>query len=87
MISVSRFAWTFGVTCSAWFLFALDRLVVTTALPGISADLGADLAGAEWTVNAYTLAFAVLLLAGAALGDRLGRRRMFTVGLALFGAG
>jgi EmrB/QacA subfamily drug resistance transporter len=82
-----RFARTFAITSSAWFVFALDRLVVTTALPAISADLGADLAGAEWTVNAYTLSFAVLLLAGAALGDRIGRRQMFAIGMALFSLG
>ena len=82
-----RLAWTLGVTASAWFLFALDRLVVATVLPGIRADLGADLAGAQWVVDAYTLSFAVLLLAGAALGDRFGRRRMFAVGLAVFTAG
>ena len=82
-----RFARTFAVTSSAWFLVALDRLVVTTALPTIRSDLGADLAGAEWTVNAYTLAFAALLLGGAALGDRFGRRRMFTVGMAVFTLG
>jgi EmrB/QacA subfamily drug resistance transporter len=87
VITISRFAWTFAITSSAWFVFALDRLVVATALPAISADLGADLAGAEWTVNAYTLSFAVLLLAGAALGDRFGRRRMFAIGMALFSVG
>jgi MFS family permease len=51
---------------------------VTTALPSIRADLGASIEGLEWTVNGYTLAFAVLLLTGAALGDRFGRRRMLT---------
>ena len=56
---------------------ALDNLVVTTALPSIRKDLGATLAGLEWTVNAYTLTFAVLLITGAALGDRFGRRRLF----------
>ena len=61
--------------------------MVTTALPTIRGDLGADVAGAEWTVNAYTLAFAALLLGGAALGDRFGRRRMFTVGMAVFTLG
>lgn len=79
--------WTFALTSIAWFVFALDRLVVTTALPAIRADLGTDLAGAEWAVSAYTLTFAVLLLTGAALGDRFGRRRMFTAGIALFTMG
>ena len=82
-----RFTQTFAVTSCAWFLFALDRLAVTTALPTIRSDLGADLVGAEWTVNAYTLAFALLLIGGAALGDRFGRRRMFAVGIATFTAG
>src|SRR4051794_19803719 len=65
-------------------MITLDNLVVTTALPSIRADLGASLQGLEWTVNAYTLSFAVLLLPAAALGDRFGRRRMFVAGLALF---
>ena len=83
----TRFTRTFAVTSCAWFLFALDRLAVTTALPTIRSELGADLVGAEWTVNAYTLAFALLLIGGAALGDRFGRRRMFAVGIATFTAG
>ena len=81
---MSLFARTFAITSSARFLFALDRLAVTTALPVIRTDLGAGLAGAEWTVSAYTLSCAVLLLAGAALGDRFGRRRMFLTGIAIF---
>ena len=76
--------WTFIVTSVAVFMVSLDNLVVTTALPVIKGDLGASLSGLEWTVNAYTLTFAVLLLTGAALGDRFGRKRMFVVGLALF---
>jgi EmrB/QacA subfamily drug resistance transporter len=84
---MSLFARTFAITSSAWFLFTLDRLAVTTALPAIRTDLGAGLAGAEWTINAYTLSFAVLLLAGAALGDRFGRRRMFAIGVAVFTIG
>ena len=68
-------------------MVALDRLVVTTALPQIGHDLGAGLHTLEWTVNAFTLAFAVLLLPGAALGDRFGRRRLFSAGLVLFTAG
>jgi len=83
----ATFARTFAVTSSAWFLVTLDRLVVTTALPTLRGDLGAGITGAEWTVNAYTLAFAALLLGGAALGDRFGRRRMFTVGMAVFTLG
>ena len=79
--------WTFVVTSVAVFMVSLDNLVVTTALPVIKADLGASLSGLEWTVNAYTLTFAVLLLTGAALGDRFGRKRMFLAGLAIFTAG
>jgi EmrB/QacA subfamily drug resistance transporter len=76
--------WTFVITSFALFMVTLDNLVVTTALPVIRTDLSASLEQLEWTVNAYTLTFAVLLLTGAALGDRLGRRRMFVIGLALF---
>jgi EmrB/QacA subfamily drug resistance transporter len=65
-------------------LVVLDNLVVTNALASIRADLGATIQSLEWTVNAYTLAYAVLLLTGAALGDRFGRRRMFLVGLSVF---
>ena len=68
-------------------MVALDNLVVTTALPVIRQDLGASLQQLEWMVNAYTLTFAVLLLTGAALGDRFGRRRMFVIGLIVFTAG
>ena len=67
-------------------MVSLDNLVVTTALPAIRKDLGAAIEELEWTVNAYTLTFAVFLLTGAALGDRFGRRRMFAVGLAIFTA-
>jgi EmrB/QacA subfamily drug resistance transporter len=76
--------WTFAITSVALFMTTLDNLVVTTALPVIRTDLDASLSGLEWTVNAYTLTFAVLLITGAALGDRFGRRRLFTIGLAIF---
>jgi EmrB/QacA subfamily drug resistance transporter len=76
--------WTFVVTSVALFMGALDNLVVTMALPAIKANLHASLSSLEWTVNAYTLTFAVLLLPGATLGDRFGRKRMFMIGLALF---
>jgi EmrB/QacA subfamily drug resistance transporter len=79
--------WTFAITSVALFMVALDNLVVTTALPVIRAELGASLAELEWIVNAYTLTFAVLLLTGAALGDRFGRKRMFAIGLVIFTAG
>jgi EmrB/QacA subfamily drug resistance transporter len=78
---------TFAITSLALFMVSLDNLVVTTALPVIKQSLGASLSQLEWTVNAYTLTFAVLLLTGAALGDRFGRKRMFTAGVALFTAG
>src|SRR6478735_4648207 len=76
--------WTFAITSTALFMVTLDNLVVTTALPVIRTDLHAGLSGLEWTVNAYTLTFAVLLLTGAALGDRFGRRLMFSIGLGIF---
>src|SRR5215467_6084795 len=79
--------WTFLITSIGLFMVALDNLVVTTALPVIRKDLGSSLQDLEWMVNAYTLTFAVLLLTGAALGDRFGRRRMFIIGLAIFTIG
>jgi EmrB/QacA subfamily drug resistance transporter len=82
-----RTMWTFVVTSAALFMASLDNLVVTTALPSIRAHLHASLEGLQWTVNAYTLTFAVLLLTGASLGERYGRRRMFVAGLGLFTAG
>src|SRR5580765_264479 len=81
---MTRTVWTFVVTSLALVMVTLDNLVVTTALPVIRKDLGAGIEGLEWTVNAYTLTFAVLLLTGAALGDRFGRRRMFVIGLGIF---
>ena len=83
---MTRTVWTFIVTSLALVMVTLDNLVVTTALPVIRKDLGAGIEGLEWTVNAYTLTFAVLLLTGAALGDRFGRRRMFVIGLGIFTA-
>jgi len=76
--------WTVAITSVALFMVSLDNLVVTTAIPVIRRDLHATISQLEWTVNAYTLTFAVLLLTGAALGDRFGRRRMFALGLLLF---
>jgi EmrB/QacA subfamily drug resistance transporter len=87
MTDRAKTAWTFAITAVGLFMVALDNLVVTTALPVIKRSLGASLSGLEWTVNAYTLTFAVLLLTGAALGDRFGRKRMFTIGLAVFTVG
>jgi len=76
--------WVLGLSSLASFMVVLDLLVVATALPSIHRDLGASFEDLEWTVNAYTLSFAVLIMTGAALGDRLGRRRMFAAGLVLF---
>lgn len=66
------------------FLAALDVVVVASALPALQQDLGADLVDLEWTINAYNLVFACLMLTGAALGDRFGRRRTYTSGLLIF---
>ena len=71
-------AWTLGIVSLGLFMVVLDNLVVNVALPSIHADLGASIQALEWTVNAYTLAYTVMLLTGAALGDRFGRKRMFT---------
>ncbi|WP_371669711.1 DHA2 family efflux MFS transporter permease subunit [Streptomyces sp. NBC_00289] len=76
--------WALVITSVAGFMAALDNLVVTTALPSIRKDLGGAMDDLEWTVSAYTLTFAVLLMFGAALGDRFGRRRLFLVGLTVF---
>ncbi|MGW0763231.1 MFS transporter [Streptomyces sp. NPDC002814] len=76
--------WALAITSVAGFMASLDNLVVTTALPSIREDLGGALEDLEWTVSAYTLTFAVLLMFGAALGDRFGRRRLLIVGLTIF---
>jgi EmrB/QacA subfamily drug resistance transporter len=80
----TRAGWTLAITGIALFMTALDNLVVGVALPSIRADLGGSIESLEWTVNAYTLAFAVLLITGAALGDRFGRKRMFIAGVTIF---
>src|SRR3981081_1850247 len=77
-------AWVLALVSVASFMVFLDAMVVTTALSTIRADLDASIEALEWTVNAYNLTFAVLLLTGAALGHPLGRRPMFAAGLALF---
>ena len=86
MSSSRRNNWTLGIVSTALFMVVLDNLVVSIALPSIHRDLGASIQSLEWTVNAYVLAYAVLLLTGAALGDRFGRKRMFLAGLSLFTA-
>jgi EmrB/QacA subfamily drug resistance transporter len=76
--------WVLGVTSLASFMMALDSLVITTAFATIRADFGSSVEMLQWAVNAFNLTFAVLLLTGAALGDRFGRQRMFAAGVALF---
>src|SRR6202034_982872 len=84
MLDSRKRAWTLGIVSLGLFMVVLDNLVVNVALPSIHRDLGASIQALEWTVNAYTLAYTVLLLTGAALGDRFGRKRMFIAGIALF---
>jgi EmrB/QacA subfamily drug resistance transporter len=79
-----RRAWTLAIVSIGLFMVVLDNLVVSVALPSIHRELGASIQSLEWTVNAYTLSYAVLLLTGAALGDRLGRKHMFMFGIGLF---
>jgi EmrB/QacA subfamily drug resistance transporter len=76
--------WTLGAMCFALFMIMLDNTVVNVALPSIQKDLGASISGLEWTVNGYTLSFAVLLATGGRLGDIFGRRRMFLAGVVIF---
>src|SRR4051812_39028459 len=87
MSARARPLWVFAITSAALFMFSLDRLVVINTLPVIRADLHAGVEGLQWTMHAYTLTFAVLLLTGAALGDRFGRRRLLIVGLTIFTCG
>src|SRR5215472_12620754 len=84
-LAVNRSArWALALTPIAFLMVTLDALVVITALPAIHRELGASLSTLEWTVNAYTLAYAAGIITAAALGDRFGRRRVFTIGLVLF---
>ena len=76
--------WTLGAMCFALFMIMLDNTVVNVALPSIQRDLGASISGLEWTINGYTLSFAVLLATGGRLGDIFGRRRMFLLGVVIF---
>jgi len=78
--------WTLAAMCFALFMVMLDNTVVNVALPSIQDDLHTSVAGLEWTVNAYTLAFGVLLVTGGRLGDMFGRRRVFLIGVVLFAA-
>jgi EmrB/QacA subfamily drug resistance transporter len=84
MLDSRRRTWTLVLVSLGLFMVVLDNLVVTVALPSIHRSLGASTQALEWTVSAYTLSYAVLLLTGAALGDRFGRKRMFMAGIALF---
>ncbi len=86
MTTKSMQRWVLALTATAALMVALDQLVVATALNAIRDDLDASIATLDWTVNSYSLSFAVLLITGAALGDRFGRRRLFVAGLALFTA-
>jgi EmrB/QacA subfamily drug resistance transporter len=79
-----RLGWVLGLTSTAYFMVALDATVVSTALPRMQADLHVGLTSLQWTLNAYGIAFAAGIITAAALGDRFGRRRIFTIGLALF---
>jgi EmrB/QacA subfamily drug resistance transporter len=79
-----RLGWTLGLTSTAYFMVVLDALVVVTALPALQRDLHVGLSSLQWTVNAYGIAFAAGIITAAALGDRLGRLRVFTAGVALF---
>ncbi|MCC8951757.1 MFS transporter, partial [Bradyrhizobium sp. Arg62] len=76
--------WVLGLTALASFMMALDAMIMTTAFATIRADFGSAVETLQWTVNAFNLTFAVLLLTGPALGDRFGRRRMFAAGIGLF---
>jgi len=82
----SASAWVLALTAVASFMVALDGLVVSTALSTIRTDLHTSIGQLEWTINAYVLSFAVLMMTAAALGDRLGRRSVFVAGLGLFAA-
>jgi EmrB/QacA subfamily drug resistance transporter len=86
LTDANRRWWTLGAMCFALFMVMLDNTVVNVALPSIQNDLGASISALEWTVNAYTLAFAVLLVTGGRLGDIFGRRRVFLFGVVTFAA-
>jgi EmrB/QacA subfamily drug resistance transporter len=81
-----RLGWVLGLTSTAYFMVVLDSVVVITALPRMQRDLHAGVASLQWTLTAYNIAFAAGIITAAAAGDRFGRRRVFTIGLALFTA-
>src|SRR5919202_3816221 len=76
--------WTLAAMCFALFMVMLDNTVVNIAIPSIQRDFGASISSLSWTVNAYTMAFAVLLVTGGKLGDVFGRKRMFLGGVVVF---
>jgi EmrB/QacA subfamily drug resistance transporter len=82
-----RRRWTVVLASVASFMVGLDVLVTMTALPTLHVELGTGVAGLAWTINAYEIGFAALILTGTALGDRYGRRSLFVVGVAVFTAG
>ncbi len=82
-----RLGWVVGLTSTAYFMVILDSVVVITALPRMQRDLHVSLASLQWTLNAYGIAFAAGIITAAALGDRFGRRKVFTIGLTLFTVG
>ena len=79
-----RLGWVLALTSTGYFMVVLDSVVVITALPRMQHDLHASLSSLQWTLNAYGIAFAAGIITAAALGDRLGRRKVFNMGLALF---
>jgi len=79
-----RLGWVVGLTSTAYFMVVLDSVVVITALPRMQRDLHVSLSSLQWTLNAYGIAFAAGIITAAALGDRIGRRKVFTIGLAVF---
>jgi MFS family permease len=79
-----RLGWVVGLTSTAYFMVVLDSVVVITALPRMQSALHVSLSSLQWTLNAYGIAFAAGIITAAALGDRFGRRRVFSVGLGLF---
>src|SRR5207253_5100726 len=85
MTEENRRWWTLGAMCFALFMIMLDNTVLNVALPSIHRGLHASTSSLEWTVNAYTLTFAVVLMTGGRLGDLFGRRRMCLFGVAVFG--
>ena len=81
LTDANRRWWTLAAMCFALAMVMLDNTVTNVALPSIQRSLHASLSGLEWTVNAYTLSFAVLLVTGGRLGDIFGRRRVFLIGV------